>query len=470
MNRLVKKGFASGFIFILLGVSLLQSITSGASAIIEHQGNNLIDATDDIEKELNLVYGSHIFSVYALEDVETFNLLHVVPLIYDEQAPVFINIGNKTTADIISYKIENHTYQPNKIVNLTIGRLNKGEEIIIHLEYWVLIKYYTYENLPELVEMPNECDLPEDVKIFLQETNSAQSNKFLIKLKAKKLLRKSDGNLLTYADKIVTYTHRNRVLRSLSDLELKFQSLSVVIPTILTRIFPKGLAHIKKLNFELGNMNLIISEPMMNDALSAYYLGGICTGVSNLGAALFRANGVPAKQLIVNCEKKSKNKTAIIHYINNFYCPGYGWVIADSRYDFAGTRRDNKEYIVLRAIYPEDENEAGSGLKANGGLVPWMWMNNYNIIRGNVQERCWNEGKINASANVASDTINLTRNVWKLQTKYDGKELDGNNEQHFTNAIAAQQSAIECFINSDLNGYIDNIAIAYKEYNEIDYP
>ena len=220
----------------------------------------------------------------------------------------------------------------------------------------------------------------------------------------------------------------------------------------------------------LGNMNLITTESMFNDALSTYFLGGQCTGVSNLGAALFRSNGVPAKQLIVNSDKKSKLTQAIIHYMCEYYCPDYGWVRADSRFNFAGTPLAYNESVVLKVIYPEDENVAGSGIEGNGGLVPWVWMTNDNIIRGKTREWCWNEGIVPVTENVANDTLELTRNVWELFIQYNGKNLNVQDQQYFNNAIFAQQNAINCFKLLDYNGFFDNITIAYNEYLKIDYP
>lgn len=86
--------------------------------------------------------------------------------------------------------------------------------------------------------------------------------------------------------------------------------------------------------------------------------------------------------------------TAIIHYTCEYYCPGYGWIRADSRFSGAITPSPYNESIVLKVIYPEEENDAGSGVQGNGGLVPWVWMTNDNVIQGKTRGWCWTEGKI----------------------------------------------------------------------------
>ena len=237
MKRTVKIVSSIVVAALFLGIVLTPAITSDSIKEIESQGNYSKYAASNIEKELHLIYGKHVFSIYALEDVVSFNLIHCIPLIYEEQAPVLLSIGNQTTANILSYEIENDTYPPNKVINLTIGRMNKGEKTTVHLEYWVLIKNNEFDDLPEYVEMPKEDELPEETKMFLCATKPVQSDNALIKLKAKRLLRKSDVNLLKYAENVVTYTRRNRVIRSPIGLELGFSIFSFGLPTALNSIF-----------------------------------------------------------------------------------------------------------------------------------------------------------------------------------------------------------------------------------------
>ena len=148
------------------------------------------------EKELNLLRGEHFLFVNTLEDVDSFHIRYVFPAEYGFQVPIMLEILDDSTADICHYQIENDTNKPNKIVNFTIGSMKKDEIVLLHFYYWVLVKNHKYEDLPDYVKIPKECELPEETKTWLTSTEVVQANSFLIRLRAMQL-RGLNDNLLT---------------------------------------------------------------------------------------------------------------------------------------------------------------------------------------------------------------------------------------------------------------------------------
>jgi transglutaminase-like putative cysteine protease len=437
------------------------SINNSVAKEIENNNYNSIFLKSDINQELNLLYGKTILYLYALEDVDKFNVIFSVPPNYENQVPILFNIRDETTANILSYRIYNDTNQPNKVINFTVGSLNKKQTFIISFEYWVLIENNDYKDLPDYVEMPSDDKLPDNVKIWLQSTEAIQSDHPLIKLKANQLLKKSNNNLRTFADNIVNYTRRKyNLIREIT---------SIGKATILYHLFPWKFPGIQKILLQIGNIKIICVGGAYKDALSVMILGGGgCDGTANLGTALFRAAGIPAKQLILTpLSGRGENEYCWYHCICEYYCPDYGWVWAETT--VADTPRQPKDAVVLRVNYPEDENNAGKRLQDNFGHVYSFWVINNNIIPDS-RTWGWNEKNLTADKNLADDTFNLTQNVWELFTQYIGRLVNSEDINKFNSAVTFQTNAIECFKQSDVIGYFNNMTDAYNEYKEIEHP
>lgn len=420
MRIVIKKSLVFVMILLFLGSISQAAITSSS-----------IYAASDAEQELDLLHGETLVYLLAFEDVDSVNLTYSIPPNYGNQAPIFIEIRNDTTADIISYKVVNDTNQPNKVIKFEIGPIDTEEAPSLHFDFWVLVKNEDYSDLPRYVKMPKKSELPEETKTWLASTKAIQSDSVLIKHKAHQLSRLSLGNLIKLADKIVRYTRIHR--------------------PIVSSIF-----------------NFILRRGHAQDALSSYLLGNVCTGAANLGTALFRANGVPAKDLIV---MPTVNFWFQMHFISEYYCPSYGWVLAET--SFGVTPHEPKNDIILRVNYPEDENKAGNMFSGYGGIEQWYWIDSKTVWLAMVPlfeesgARACIEKELMTDDQNANLAFNLTQDVYELHTRYLGVDLTGDNITHFDNAILAQQTAIECFNQSNFNGYLDNISIAYDEYQQI---
>lgn len=464
MKTLSKNVLASVTIFLFLGVTVSPMIASGS-----------ISDACDTEQELDLLHGETYFDVIALENVTSpFNLSYVAPLNYGNQAPILVEICSDSTANIISYSIPNDTNEPNKIINFTIGPMQKGDNRTIHFQYWVLVKNNEYADIPKYVKIPKEDELSEDVKTFLVSTKAIQSDNILIRLKARQVKRLSN-NLIRLANRIV-----------LSTSNLLHRPIIKRLPIIKTFYFRFHESIQNLANKIVGSEDWV----KLQDALSVLFLRGNCNGVANLGAALFRANGVPARSIIITPTYPQRVEQ---HYMCEYYCPDYGWVPAETMLFSTPPKNfidkfvskkigktygitnqaclyEPKTYIILRINYPEDENLAGGGLSYYGGHEPWWWWKQDDKI---VCDPPYTYGRIEKelatdqqNANLA---FNLTKDVYELHTHYIGMSLFGENLIHYEDAILAQKNAIECFKQSDMNGYTDNTTVAYNEYLGINY-
>jgi len=436
--------------------------------------DNLLQYASDTNQELDLLYGETKFNLTALENISyPFNLSYVVPLNYKDQAPILFEVCEDTTTDLVTFLILNDTNSPNKIINFTIAPLTKGMVITIHFQYWVLVKNNDYTDLPRYVKIPKEEELPENTKTWLASTKNIQADNILIRLKAKQV-KGFTNNLIRLANKIVLTStgllHKRIMLIKMSNLR------NILYPLVREKIESDWIP--------------------LQDAFSSLFIRGSCYAQTHLGVALFRANNVPARSIIITPTIYGKDLFIEQHVICEYYCPNYGWVPAETilmctppkdivenivvkvahniGYTNFSIPYESKGYVVLRINYPDDENEAGNGISYYGGMEAYMKMYPREV------ERClnltsnytgithgWIEKELKTDQQNADHAFSLTRDVYELHTKYIGMTLTGENKQHFDNAILAQKNAIDCFNQSDINGYINNINTAYTEYSQI---
>ena len=103
-----------------------------ASASIE---TNIQETEILSQTELHLLRGEHYLYLEASEDVDEFQLRFVFPPDHQYQVPTLLEIHNDTTADIHNYKIEDDTNEPNKVINFTIGPMQRGDRVLINFSY-----------------------------------------------------------------------------------------------------------------------------------------------------------------------------------------------------------------------------------------------------------------------------------------------------------------------------------------------
>lgn len=211
-----------------------------------------------------------------------------------------------------------------------------------------------------------------------------------------------------------------------------------------------------------GKHNIVLIQPMFEDAFSVYINKGTCIGQANLASAFFRAAGIPARILI--CESRG---LATYHCYPQYYVPGYGWIITNPL--FAENLCMPENCLILKVCSPEDKNNAGHGLQKYGGIQPTNWINNNNVVGSIARGRMYgDENNILVNLELGDGVFNLTQNIWILFTKHAGKDLGSENNQYFLNATLAQQDALKCFKESNFEGYFENMTHAYNEYVKIE--
>lgn len=413
------------------------------------------------KSNLYLLHCETFLLLKAKKETEEFDVTYAIPPDCEEQVPIFFNIRDDTSSQILEYKIRNDKYPPNKIVHFTIGGLKKNEIVKIHFDYIVIVKNKKYNDLPKFVKIPKKNELSKKIKIWLEPTKAVQSNNFLIKIKAN-LLKGFSKNMMWVLRKIIYYVPFHRFL--LQQLRYSLEKNSILRSLFLPKKYWTGLC----------------------DAVSYLLFGGHCTGQANFTVALLRSIGIPSKVLIVTMfglkyQRYEKCWLDSQHYMIESYCPGYGWIKSTP----GRVGHQPKNYILLRIVYPADENIAGNGLSYYGGMEPWFWIGNDNVTlefpedfitfykkpRGNVSgvpaHRLWTENKISVDNSTAEEIFPLVRNIWGQYIKCTNLKLSKSDKKYFNSAIVAQKQALNFFNKNDLNSFNKYLNIAYFHYKKI---
>lgn len=429
MNTVHKKYFTLFSVILFLILSVSPIVNSDESTNLEKFD---LESLNEVI-ELSLLRAEHYLFINATENVDSFNIKYAFPAELYYQFPIIMDIVNDTTADIIDYKIENDTNEPNKIVNFTIGSMEKNEQVLIHFNFFVLNKNNDFSDIPKKIKVPKKDQLPPDTIKWLSPTKVVQKNRILIRLRARQM-RILTNNVLKIAKRIALFC--------------RFHRLPVFI-----------------IQYRLG---LYRSQ----DAFTTLLINGECPGRSHLGCALFRANKIPARVVLAN---RDYNFWYEMHYMTEYYLPDYGWVLTEVHN--GKTPYETKNQIILRICFPEDENDTQTDFiyKKMKGLERWLWIDNENIIpyyKDLVEgSRCcmFRENEIVTDKVYGDEAINITKNVFNKYEYYLGMNLSGDNLNHFQNATSFQFEAInELKESDDIFSYILYLIVANEEYNEIE--
>jgi Transglutaminase-like superfamily len=429
-NKLIAISISSLF-FVLTISPLAGSETSFFKGSSSEIYTNIPTSMDN--QELDLLRVEHYLYVNTSEDVETFHIRFSFPPDYQYQVPLMLEIYNDSTiSDIVDYQIENDTNEPNKIINFTIGAMEKDESVLLHFSCWVLVKNHNFSDLPVYVKIPKKYQLPEDTKIWLASTKEVQLHSLLIRHKARQLHGFSE-NLIRYAKRIAPFIKNHRF--GLFVLEL--------------------------------NLGLLLSQ----DARTTLLVNGENVGRSHLACAFFRLYDIPARVLLVNNDQGFWTQ---MHYMVEYYCPGYGWVLVETT--GGKTPYETKRQVVNRVCYPVDEEDTKRDyiFPLMKGEERWLWIDNNNVFPFYVDCKSGSKSQMFSEAVVAIDPLTadyafvLTQIVFRLYQKYLGENLTDENLHHFDNASLYQKNAISAMKANNSDGYISFLNRAYEEYKEIE--
>lgn len=408
-----------------------------------------------MQKTNQLIYllrGEHYLFLKATEDIKSSSIRYSVPLNHADQIPILL----KADGNYISYKIIKDTLKQNQIIKFELNPMKKNEEVKIHFEYWVLRFNNIHKNLPSKKTFLDKKNLPDDTKKWLVATKSVQSNNPLIFIMAN-ILKGFSKNMLWYAKKIAFWSAYHRLFVNI------LKRLMVSNTIINKHILPNKYWW------------------YLEDALSALMFGALCAGRANLILALLRTKGIPARLIIVNPTTKGKNYWLDAqHYIVEFYCPEYGWV----RIQPGAMPHFSKHMIPIRIISPEEENIAGGPLSYYGGMAPWFWIDNKDIVVDKPPEkftrykihkskkvgipvsRGWIESKLIIPLDILDELTKITSETWVLFTK-NFRNHKKENESQYCKAIDYQKQSISHLKKSEFNDYIKTLKKSRETYINI---
>jgi hypothetical protein len=419
------------FLFFLLTISSLVSSQASFSEESSSKTYTTIQMSTD-NQELDLLRVEHYLYVNASADVGTFHIKFSFPPDYQYQVPFLLELHNdSTTSKILHYQIENDTCEPNKIINFTVGAMEKDDSVLIHFSCWVLVKNHDFNDLPTYVKIPKKYQLPIETKIWLSSSSQVQTHSLLIRHKAWQLHGLSD-NLIHFAHRIAPFIRYHRF--GLFILELR--------------------------------LGLLLSQ----DARTTLLINGENVGRSHLACAFFRIYDIPARVLLVNNDQGFWTQ---MHYMVEYYCPGYGWVLVETT--FGKSPYSTKHQVVNRVCYPQDEENTKEDyiFPFMKGEERWLWIDTNNIspyyvdCKKGSKSQMFSEAVVSVDQLTANFAFVLTERVFRQYQSYLGLHLTDENLYHFQNATLYQKEAIITLKGNNTEGYISFLNRAYDEYNEI---
>ncbi|MBU0497188.1 MAG: transglutaminase-like domain-containing protein [Candidatus Thermoplasmatota archaeon] len=386
-----------------------------------------------VTTDLHLLRVEHYLYLRATATTTKTTLLFSFPPDYTHQAPLFLEFFNDTSTKLLHYYLQPDTLEPNILLNCTLAPLDKNETILLHFNCWVLIKSHNYEDLPLYVKIPQKpTELPQCTQKWLQPTKVIQVNNILIQHKARQIQRLTT-NILTLADRIAWFIKNHRY--SLFVLQL--------------------------------NLDIFFNQ----DAVTTLLINGDNVGRSHLACALFRANTIPARVILALGDQPFWTQ---MHYIMEYYVPGYGWVIIDT------TRAHNLHQpyrqIILRICHPEDEQDTKTDyiFPLMKSEERWLWLNTTYIEPYYVdcdtgsKSRMFSESITTTDPFTADYAHFLTRFAFHYYETYLGTNLSETNLEHYYNATTLQYNALKTLQNhQNVYEYIILINNAIKEYQKI---
>jgi hypothetical protein len=274
----------------------------------------------------------------------------------------------------------------------------------------VLVQHDDYDYLPDYVEIPNQADLPEEVSIWLESSQFIQSEEPEIIAKLEELIGE-DNNTTTIAKTIGNFT----------------------------------------------GVEIDYNYATHQDALSTLQRGyGVCTGKSNLAAALFRAAGIPARIILTS---------PLPHFFVEYYVHPYGWVRSEAT---AGTTPIGYHWFVAGyCAYPEDETDSSyiNGQNPGYGAVVYWGADNVDIFWDIVYSNCHRDSyNIEMTQEQINKAYNLSNSVWEKFVLNFNNDLTEKGEQNFNELKSYQMAAAQAFVQKNLQGFFDNLESALEGY------
>jgi transglutaminase-like putative cysteine protease len=346
----------------------------------------------------------------ASSATETYEAYFHIPISFQEQSPILIQVESP---QLVDYRFL-HLNSPNVIV---AARMNRAPSTPLNWVAWVVVKENTYDDLPDSVALPIPQELPDQMKKWLHPTDCAQNDAAIVQQIAESI-RGNTTNLIKLADDICDFCWA----------------------------IPWEWPH----------------DPFALDAVYALNWGSSCTGHAHAGAALFRANGIPARTLLT---MPTWSRNYDHHWIIDYYVPDYGWVRMETSLGEHPTSPDHE--IVTLACNPEDEFPLffPSGIEGYWHTSdPALGM--YNPDWGGAHSG-YNWFTIPASTDTIEQACSLTDSVFQYYTQHWGVGFTASQQTVFQGAIDYQRTALAAIQEKNIGEYMRNMQLALTSYKEI---
>jgi len=271
------------------------------------------------------------YLVAAMVDKASVRVLIPVPILWRDQIPLDFAAWTEPAGHVASVGLKK-TEHGFHYAEVKLRNLPKGQKVRFLWAGNVLVLPHRPTPVPKGVALPI-AKVPADVKPWLGSTWCCDTSTPALAAAAAEILEAA-------------------------------KTADAVIPATLTKM--KAIYRAAK-----GRVvNLTATEALTKR--------GSCTSCANLGAALLRANGIPARIIAGYPTWSGPLQT---HYVVEYWLPKGGWRLMEST--LCRDDRPGWEQIEVAMVRPEDEAEetAGRRVSAAGG-VPWLSLTEYPDQRG----------------------------------------------------------------------------------------
>jgi len=360
---------------------------------------------------LRLLEAEGFLDVFLPASTPTYTAYFHVPIAYDDQAPVYVEIESP---HLIDYRFVELS-PPNVIV---AARLRRAPATVIHWKAWVLSRGERWHAMPWSAPIPEPGNLPDNVMQWLEPSDCVQSDHPLIRQEAA-VVREGCDDLQDLADSVAAYC----------------------------REIPGGFAH----------------SPIAFDAFYTLNWGSSCTGHAHAAAALFRANGVPSRTLHVM--PTWFPLLYDMHWIVEYWVPGFGWTRLEST--LGQNLVEPYTEIVTFVGHLEDEfplffPSAISGHWHTSDPALGMYNPDWGSAHRSSELRRWIESEAEVDRAIA-----LAALASRYRTRTWGLSLAPRDQPLRDEADAAHQEALETIRSGSLPAYLDAIRETVELYERI---
>ena len=399
------------FIIVFISFLLLSNCAPRSSS-----GNEGVNEEDESRPGLYLKKAIGMLRVDAQSSTETYEAYFHIPISFREQVPVLIEIESP---HLIDYRFI-HLGSPNVIA---AARLRQAPETDLTWTAWVLTKNSRLNRVdtPDFLPIPSLDDLPEETKKWLQPTGCAQINAPIVQQIADSL-RGTTTNLLELTDNIAFYC---------------FDSI------------PGEFSH----------------DPMAFDAVYALRWGNSCTGHAHAGAALLRANGIPARSLLnIMLSPEFNPLIQDMHWFVDYYVPDYGWIDMETTMGINFCTLNGAVVVMVAdpghecpVFYLGIEGMWHTSDPALGVLNPQWGRSHY----GHKVDSFY------SSTERIDRVHSLTQSVFDHYTNCWGIHLSSSQQADLDAAFNFQSDALANILDRDIDSYIANMEEALNHYENI---